>query len=111
MSPRGFTIEEKVSALHVEIVKARGFPRPPGSNAQRHYEILKSIAADLRGRQELPRNNTLGEIGRMIERMRDGPRPERGYDPNRLCALANYVVGKWPMISQALEQFGEESAE
>jgi hypothetical protein len=107
---RLFSIDEKLDAVVSEIREAQRADRPPGSSAQRHFEVLKSIAADLRARQELPRSNTLGELARLLEKMKAEDRPERGYDHNRMLAVANHVIGRWPTISQALEQFGEESA-
>jgi hypothetical protein len=112
MSLTTFSIEEKIEALRVAIVDAQQKNRPPGSAAQKRYDLLKSIAADLRGRQELPRNNTLGELSRLLVKIKETPREGRaGYDHGRMVALANAVIGRWTTISQALESYGEESQE
>ena len=110
MTLRLFTIEEKLAALHVELVEARRELRPPGSNAQRHYEILKSIGADLQARRELPRNNALGDLERRLAQVARS-KTALGYDRNQMAELANVVINKWSVISQALECFGEVSAE
>lgn len=110
MSVGIFSIDDKIAALDVEIKEARRGRREPGSALHRQYEVLKAIAADLRARQQLPRNNVLGSLERELEQMRRS-RTALGYDQGRVMELANIVVSRWPVISQALEQFGEESAE
>lgn len=111
MAPGRFSIEEKIRAVDVEINEARKFRREPGSAIQRHYEVLKAVAADLRARQHLPRNNTLGRLERELSDMTERRAPEGAYQPGHLVKFANTVISRWPTISQALEQFGEESAE
>lgn len=111
MSVGIFSIEDKLEALDMEIAERRTARRQPGSAMHRQYEILKSVAADLRARQELPRNNALGAMERELVRLKSTVTPEGFYDPNRSRELVNIVVSKWPTISQALEQFGEETAE
>lgn len=112
MSLRTFTLEEKIAAIEMAIVEARGGRRSPGSAEQRHYEVLKSIAADLRARLELPRSNALGELERALIRMKEAPRTVvNEYDQTRMVEVTKIVISKWPYVSQALERFGEESAE
>lgn len=110
MALEHFTLDEKLAALEVEIVESRRTARPPGSAAQRHHQLLKAIAADVRGRQEFPRSNALGAIEREIERVQRS-KTALGYDRGCLEHLANVTISKWPTISQALERFGEESTE
>lgn len=112
MTLRIISLEEKLAAVMFAADEARRQFRPPGSMAQRRYETLKAVAADLRQRQELPRNQTLGELTRRLQIMKDAPRSEVGhYDNGQLVGVANFVISRWPTISQALELFGEESAE
>jgi hypothetical protein len=112
MSPRLYTIEEKIGAVDSEIRRIRKEGFPPNSAAQRHCDILKSVCADLRAREEFPRSNTLGEMTRLLQKVKDEPRGENnGYDHGRLIAFANYTIGNWPIISMALEAYGELSAE
>lgn len=110
MSLSVYGIDEKIEVLGFEIERARAARRSPGSEAHRRYEVLKAISNDLRGRQQLPRSNALGELERAIQRA-IGSKTALGYDAGRLADIANVVVNKWATISQALEQFGEESAE
>ncbi len=106
-----FTIEEKLAIIRAEIVQHRSVPRRPGSAEQRQHEILKSIAADLQARLELPRNNALGDLNRAMERMVQSKTALGYYDVEKMAQVANVVISKWPIIVQALEQFGEVSAE
>lgn len=111
MSVGLFTIEEKIEAVSKEIEQIRTLARDdPGGPIHMQYEILKAVAADLRARQQLPRNNALGALERDLTAIKRS-RTTLGYDMNRIAVLADTVVSKWPIISQALEQFGEVSAE
>jgi hypothetical protein len=106
-----FTLQEKIAAISLELAEIQAEARRnPGSSLHRQYETLKAIAADLRARQDLPRNNALGALGREIARVK-ASKTGLGYSEGRMIELGNIVISKWPVISQALEQFGEESAE
>jgi hypothetical protein len=71
---------------------------------------LKAIAHDLRARVDIPRSNALGELERALKRMEQS-KTEIGYDRNRMAEVAKVIINKWPFIRQAMEEFGEESAE
>lgn len=105
-----FTLEEKTAIIHALIVEARNQKGAWGSESYRRYEILKAIGADLRARQEMPRSLALGELHRALQRVKQSKTP-LGYDPNALISAAQMLINKWPFVSQALEHFGEESAE
>lgn len=105
-----YSLDQKLSAMDIEIKEARVGRRDPGSALQHQYEVLKSIAADLRARQQCPRSNTLGQLERQIELVRKSG-TALGYDQMRLMELANLIINRWPTVSQALEIFGEESCE
>lgn len=111
MALRIISIEEKLAAIERAINVARRCDRPPGSLAQQHYEALKEIGKDLRARGEFPRSNTLGELARLLQRAKDAPRDGQFFNSGKMIAVANFVVGRWATISQALERFGEESCE
>lgn len=105
-----FSLDDKLAALDIEIKEARQGRRDPGSALHHQYEVLKAIADDVRVRQQLPRSNLLGSLEREVSRLR-GSKTAAGFDLGRMTELANLIVSRWPTISQALEQFGEESAE
>ena len=111
MSVGIFTIEQKIEALNMEIAEIKGARREPGSPLHQQYRILQAIAADMRARQELPRNDVLTSLGRALEVMKSDREPGGHYDRERAMAVANVVVGTWPIISQALENFAKEHAE
>jgi len=110
MSLHLFTLAEKIEALTIEVDSARRVARPSGSAAQRQYAVLKAILADLKARAVFPRSQPLGELERALARMQRS-KTALGYDEGHMVAVANTVINKWPVISQALEQFGEISAE
>lgn len=104
------TNEQKLAAMELEINEARKARRNPGSEAHRHYETLKAIAADIRARLDLPRNQTLAAMERALQQLVRS-KTDEGYDEGKMNAVAQVVVHKWPFIRLALEKFGEESAE
>lgn len=74
------------------------------------YLALKALMGDLIGRMELPRSNVLGEIERALQRTHDS-RTALGHDSGQLASVAYTVMKHWPVIRQALEHYGEVSAE
>lgn len=74
------------------------------------YLALKALMHDLDGRIALPRSNTLGEIERALQRTY-ASRVGVSYEVGHLSQIAYTIMKHWPVIRQALEQFGEVSAE
>lgn len=112
MALKMYTREQQLAAVEMEISEARTARRDPGSDAHQHYEILKSLANDIRGRMEFPRNQTLGALERALEQMVRSKHPdEQGYPVVKQGAVVAVVINKWPTIRRALEQYGEESCE
>ncbi len=104
--------EEQLAAIEMEINEARTARRDPGSAAQRHYEVLKSVAEDIRARMQFPRSNALGALERALDQMLRAKQPDEPYYPTgQQGAVVAVVINKWPTIRRALEQYGEESAE
>lgn len=113
MSLHLYSIDEKITAITAAINEFRCRPRPPGSANQRHFDLLKAIAADLRARQQLPRNNALGTLERELESMKRQKchGMDFGYDMKSMARVTSVLISKWPIVCQALEAFGEVSAE
>ena len=113
MSFKNFTIDEKRLAIEraVVVLKKHGYRKTDPD----FYRAFTSVLADLATRAEYPRCNTLGQLDRALTTLVTFRNREEkdlgGYDKGQLIALAMLVISKWPTISQALEQFGEESAE
>lgn len=98
--------EEKLRAISsllddLRISKGRSDP---------DYIALKSIASDIKSLIELPRSNPLGEIERALQRTH-ASKTALGYDTGQLSSVAYTVMKHWPIVRQALEHFGEVSAE
>jgi hypothetical protein len=110
MSLHTFRLEEKLGEVEKMIVEARQSRGKPGSAGYRRYMVLKAIAADLRARLDLPRSLSLGELERCVDRIKQS-RTGIGYENGALVAAANTLINRWPFVRQALEHFGEETAE
>jgi hypothetical protein len=105
-----FSLDEKIEAMTLEVERVRKLPRPFGSPAQRRHEILKAVLADLRARAIFPKSQPLGELERALVKMKES-KTALGYETGQMIAVTGVLVNKWPFIRQALEQYGEESAE
>jgi hypothetical protein len=112
MGLKTFTVplDVKLGVVHRLIREWRGRARSGGPEDAEIYDALKSIFADLQGRQQSTRSNALGELGRILDRVLRS-KTGTNYDENQLQDLARHVINKWPTISQALEVYGEEGAE
>lgn len=100
------TTADKLEVVEKLIEDFRWGGRPdPESEEYRSYEVLKAIAADLRGRMETAPTIAEVELERRITRFRDSKTP-LGYATGPTQALATEVVARWPVIRQALERFG-----
>lgn len=103
MALKLYTLEEKIAAVEKVLDFLEG--KDPVSKP------LVAIAIDLKGRQDLPRSAARGEMERSLQRAVAGKDEAGNYTDKDLRFIANTVIQYWPTISQALEQFGEESAE
>ncbi len=109
MSLHVITPEEKLAVIQAAISATRKKARTDPVH-RKNFEVLKAVAADLEARIAFPTSNTLGSLRRGLDLVKQS-KTALGYDQGRLLHVANIVISKWPTISQALEQFGEESAE
>lgn len=100
------TLQEKIDAIEAIVVDLR----KGGMRKTRASEIMKAIASDLNARAEFPRGHALGTIRRQLVKLKESKTP-LGYEATSMIALANIVIHHWSTIEQALEQFGEETAE
>lgn len=106
MSLHVYSIDEKLAAVERQIVRAKRF------QSAHDTDLLKAVAADLRARQDLPRNNAFGSIERAIKNVKAtiGTEPH-GFEQDAMFKLARTIIQHWPVIAQALERYGEISAE
>jgi hypothetical protein len=108
---RIISLEEKIAAMSETLDVARRSKRAPGTPEAKRYHILAAICGDLRGRQALPRNNALGQLERALERLAKAPQTDGCFDRGYLQDLAQTLISQWSTVAQALELFGEQSAE
>lgn len=110
MGFRMHTLEQKLALVERLIVDSREEARSGSADAVETNSILKDLATEFRARLELPRNQALGAMERALYQVVRS-KTSLGYDEGKMIAVANVVLHKWPTIRQALEQYGEESAE
>ena len=116
MSLTTIELEEQLRAIDEMIVElkrtatARVGDAPAFEASRLRYEVLKAVAADLRARLDRPRSLSLGEIERAIAKMA-ASKTRLGYDEGKMTHVAATLVRHWPFVRQALENYGEASAE
>lgn len=106
MAVKVFRADEKLEVIEAILES----DRHNGVHKTKRHDVLKAVAADLRVRADRPRSLPLGEIERAIKRARESI-TSLGYDQRKLVSVAETLIHHWPFVSQALEHFGEESAE
>jgi len=101
-----FTTEEKLEVIEHFIVQWRP-GRSSGIEGERDtFLILKSIAADLRAQQPARKGEVLTELSKLVDIANIHRDPAtKNYTPGRLQRVAHFVMGSWPVIRKALEQF------
>lgn len=102
------TIDEKIEMLE-GIIKQYRWARneEPMSAPRQILDALRSIVADLRARKATAPNAAEQQIERRLRGIHNAQ--ERGDNPDGAkISMANEVMGRWPVIKQALERFGAE---
>lgn len=107
MSDPTITVEEKLAEVD-RIVSEMGFRerRAEGGVCDRDCrtrEVLKAVAADLRGRLDAAPSAAATTIQRRIDSLYRS-RTVLGYDRDGLVGLGQELIGRWPIIKQALEK-------
>lgn len=70
-------------------------------------EVLKSIAADLRGRLQSAPSVAMVSLERVVVAAARAKTPV-GYPHNNLVDVAEHFLGRWAIVKIALEKFGHE---
>jgi hypothetical protein len=91
------TLQEKIEAIE-DLIEAEPM----------HYKVLKAIAKDLRGRLDGAPSVAETELGRRINAVEASKAQKAGNLEQRLSALGQEVIARWPVVSQALERFADE---
>lgn len=107
MSLHLYTSDQQLEGVERLIQDLRGDYSPA---TRRNVDILKSLAAELRARLDIPRAISLGELERALLNMKRSKTP-LGYDRNKMAAVTEVLIKHWPFVRLALEHFGEETAE
>jgi len=105
---RPYTIEEKLSVVEFLIEQLRDSRHELGAPNRGRYLILKSVAADLRARipgEPLAACFELDEAIRAADASKTVP---LGYEIGKLRRIAEILIGRWPVVRQALEKFEED---
>lgn len=97
-----FTILEKLGAVEQEIDRLRR----TGGDVD-HLRVLRAVAADIRGRLETAPSVALVELERRMAAV-SRAKTRLGYENGALVGVAQELIGRWPVVKQALERFGAE---
>jgi|SRR5579863_821963 len=104
MADRLFTDREKLEVVEHFIEQWRPARSSSICGERETYLILKSIADDLRARDR----KRATEIVRALQKAIDGAHAKKtrlGWEIGTLRHIAEFVIGKWPVIRTALNNF------
>ena len=91
------TLQEKIEAVEDVIETLEEYTS---------CDVLKAIAKDLRARLDGAPSVAETELGRRINAVEASKAQQAGNLNQRLSALGQEVIARWPVISQALARFG-----
>lgn len=94
-----FTAREKLEAIESLIQDGRADPR---------MNILRAIAADLRGAMDHAPNVTLTELRRRLTAAKAGKPRGAGYMPSHLIGIGEELIARWPTVERALKLMNGE---
>ncbi len=96
------TLHEKIEVIEA-MIRDTEF-----GQAQLPCDVLKAIARDLRARLDGAPSVAETELGRRINAVEASKAQQAGNLNQRLSALGQEVIARWPVISQALARFADE---
>lgn len=100
-----FSNQEKLTEVEAIIEAMRQMPG--SAETQERICILGAIASDFRARLDAAPTIALTQIERRItSAMRH--KTALGYENGTMVGIAEEVIGRWAVVKQALEKFGEE---
>ena len=97
---------ELLAEIEKLIEAYRGFRFMPDTPGCKSYRALKIVATDIRSRDPKTVNETLELLDMQIGMAHGNRSKTIGYRTGDLHKLAESVIGRWPMIEQALRKFG-----
>lgn len=105
MTPH-FTTHEKLVEVEQMLRVARPTRGEPGTPERRQYEVLRTLADDLRGRLDGAPNVAMTRLEQAIIGMRRAQTPGQPYPLGPLIRVAEELIARWPTVKMALEKFG-----
>ena len=107
MADRMFTVADKLRTVELLIEDFRWARNDDALPEHLTYRVLKAIASDLRGRMNGSAEDARREIGlRIAGAIRS--KTALGYERGMMLGVAEELIGRWPVIEQALERFEAE---
>ena len=105
MNKRFYSTAEKLSTVESLIESFRRTSTTPADYDR--FWILKSLAADLRGRIGGTPHIAMVELERRITSAMKS-KTNLGYENGAMVGVGEELMGRWPTVKQALEQFESE---
>lgn len=108
MMNKNFTLTDKIKTVDVLVDDFRWARGKEDEPEHLTYWTLKAIADDLRARQRHVRLDALDDLQRAVD-MANANKVRNYYEPGRLQFLAERLIGRWPVVRQALERFAADA--
>lgn len=104
------TLNEQIEIIDRLIEDFRWARPHPEVDEHQTYQVLKTIAVDLRGRLGSAPSIAEHELEKRIEGVKAG-KTATGYPANGMIELAQELIGRWPTVKQALTMFNAMAEE
>ena len=105
---RNFSLGDKIKAAERLIEDLRWSRNDPMVPEFTTYWVMKAVASDLRARQRHVKLQALDDLQHAID-MAHASKIRPGYEMGKLQHLAELLIGKWPVVRQALESFASHA--
>jgi hypothetical protein len=111
VSEQPVTLQDQIDAVTRLLDDFRWARNEPGCAEHRTWLALKEMAKDLRARLPEAPGLALAALQRRIAdaAATKGGNGGLGFDAGALAGIGQEVIGRWPVVRQALERFGAEA--
>jgi hypothetical protein len=104
------SIDDKIAVIDGVVGTYNWARKQPGTPEYNTLMVLKAIHADVRAQHPVRIGQSLAELTKRVDACKAHKRPDGNYELWALQALAQEVIGRWSVIRQALEKYGDHNA-
>lgn len=103
-----FRLDDKIKTVEILIEDFRWARANSMVPEHRTYLVLKALVEDLRARQRIPRFSVIEELQEAVDAAA-ATKTRAGYEMGKTQNIGERVMGRWPLVRQALEHFAADA--